>query len=282
MDLGFRRGDAGQQLESSTMPTPIADRWFERQTVEDGVTLLWEPHVHRLLRCNIWHIRGRERDMLVDTGLGVASLATAARDLFEKKLAAVATHTHLDHSGGMHEFAERLVHRAEGARLAEGDAKASLIPADRGRDYVENLTKAGFVIPDEYIDHYPHAGYDVRAYAVRPAPATRLLEEGDRIDLGDRNFEVLHIPGHSPGSIGLWEAATGTLFSGDAIYDGVLLDDLPGSNIPDYVRSMRRLRELPVRVVHGGHRPSFGRERLVELVDAYLAKRAGTPMPRLA
>jgi hypothetical protein len=37
---------------------------------------------------------------------------------------------------------------------------------------------------------------------------------------------------------------------------------------------MKRLRELPVEIVHAGHDPSFGRARLVELVDAYLAKRA--------
>jgi hypothetical protein len=36
---------------------------------------------------------------------------------------------------------------------------------------------------------------------------------------------------------------------------------------------MKRLRALPVRVVHAGHDPSFGRDRLVALVDAYLAKR---------
>lgn len=98
--------------------------------------------------------------------------------------------------------------------------------------------------------------------------------EGDVLDLGDRQFEVLHLPGHSPGSIGLWEAASGVFFSGDAIYDGPLLDDLPGSDIPAYVRTIKRLRELPVRVVHGGHDPSFGRERLIELADGYLKKRA--------
>jgi glyoxylase-like metal-dependent hydrolase (beta-lactamase superfamily II) len=102
---------------------------------------------------------------------------------------------------------------------------------------------------------------------------TRSVDEGDIIDLGDRHFEVLHLPGHSPGSIGLFEAATETLFSGDAIYDGPLLDELPESNIADYVRTMKRLRELPVRVVHAGHDPSFGRERLYELADAYLAQR---------
>jgi hypothetical protein len=52
-----------------------------------------------------------------------------------------------------------------------------------------------------------------------------------------------------------------------------LLDRLEDSSIPDYVSTMKRLRELPVRVVHAGHDPSFGRERLVELVDAYLAEK---------
>ena len=47
----------------------------------------------------------------------------------------------------------------------------------------------------------------------------------------------------------------------------------PDSNLADYVRTMRRLRELPVRVVHAGHDPSFGRDRLIELADAYLARR---------
>ena len=108
------------------------------------------------------------------------------------------------------------------------------------------------------------------AIASRRPPATRLVDEGDVIDLGDRVFEVLHLPGHSPGSMGLWEAASGTLFSGDAVYDGPLLDGLPESNIAHYVETMKRLRELPVTVVHAGHEPSFGRERLRELADAYL------------
>ena len=101
-----------------------------------------------------------------------------------------------------------------------------------------------------------------------------VVDEGDVIDLWDRSFEVLHLPGHSAGSIGLWEQETGILFSGDAIYDGPLLDGLEDSSIPDYIGTMERLRELPVRVVHAGHDPSFGRTRLIELVDAYLERRA--------
>jgi len=47
---------------------------------------------------------------------------------------------------------------------------------------------------------------------------------------------------------------------------------LTGSDIDAYVSTMRRLRTMPVTVVHGGHEPSFGRERLVELCDAYIAE----------
>src|SRR4249919_2433664 len=110
---------------------PIADRWFERRTVSPDLTLLTEPHVDPFLRCNIWHVRGRDRDLVIDTGLGIASLRDAARDLFERPLAAVATHTHMDHTGGMHEFEERWVHEREAKVLARGSNR---IPLDL-RDY---------------------------------------------------------------------------------------------------------------------------------------------------
>ena len=94
------------------------------------------------------------------------------------------------------------------------------------------------------------------------------------IDLGDRAFEVLHLPGHSPGSIALWEAATGILFSGDTVYDGPLIDDFYHSDVADYVASMERLRRVPARLVHAGHFASFGRARFEALIDDYLAGKA--------
>jgi glyoxylase-like metal-dependent hydrolase (beta-lactamase superfamily II) len=116
-------------------------------------------------------------------------------------------------------------------------------------------------------------GVALDGFRQHPVPRVRLVDEGTEIDLGDRCFEVLHLPGHSPGSIGLWERATGTLFSGDAIYDGPLLDELAESSIEDYCTTMERLLRLPVTVVHGGHDPSFGRDRLRELATAYLTRR---------
>lgn len=125
-----------------------------------------------------------------------------------------------------------------------------------------------------FLTAIPRADFDLRRFRCPPAPATRLVSEGDIIDLGDRVFEVLHLPGHSPGSIGLWESASALLFSGDAIYDGPLLDELPGSDIAAYVRTMQRLESLPARVVHAGHDPSFGGERLRQIARDYLKRRA--------
>lgn len=239
--------------------------WYETRRLDDGITLIRESHVRPFYRCNIWHVRGRDRDMLVDSGMGVVSLRDHVRLVCERPLIAVASHTHFDHIGGHHEFAERAVHAGEAEILAYPSRRNTVADKWIGHDMFTALPADGFRAAD---------------YEVRPAPATRLLRGGDTVDLGDRHFEVLHLPGHSPGSVALWEEATGILFSGDVVYDGELVDDAYHSDIDDYLESMERLRRIPVRVVHAGHFESFGRERLAELVDRYLAGRRREGRPR--
>jgi glyoxylase-like metal-dependent hydrolase (beta-lactamase superfamily II) len=94
------------------------------------------------------------------------------------------------------------------------------------------------------------------------------------IGLGDRSFPVLHAPGHSPGSICLWEAASRQLVSGDVLAEGEpLLDELLRSSPRDFAASLRRLAELPLHTVYGGHGPVFGRHRAHEIIADYLARR---------
>ena len=132
-----------------------------------------------------------------------------------------------------------------------------------------------FVIVEKPFDEFSNAGFDWRDYEIKPAPPRRLLHQGDVLDLGDRSFEVLHLPGHSPGCIALWEAATKTLYSGDVIYDGEIYDDIYHSAIDDYIVSMEQVKAIPAETVHAGHYHSFGQARLIELADDYLAgKRA--------
>ena len=60
-------------------PLPVADRWFERTRIDDATTLMVEPHVVALMRCNIWYVKGRDRDLIVDTGMGLSQRGWRAR-----------------------------------------------------------------------------------------------------------------------------------------------------------------------------------------------------------
>ena len=82
------------------MTLPIAESWFATEPMGEGVTHIWEPHVDEFIRCNVWHVRGGDSDLLVDSGLGVASLRQGLPDLFTRPVVAVATHTHYDHTEG--------------------------------------------------------------------------------------------------------------------------------------------------------------------------------------
>jgi glyoxylase-like metal-dependent hydrolase (beta-lactamase superfamily II) len=261
---------------------PVAESWFSRTPVDDSTTLLVEEHVDPLLRANIWHVRGRDRDLVIDTGLGISSARAALSDLLDKPVLAVATHRHIDHIGGMAEFEQRLMHPASHRRPEPEEDENGLrvlLPStypDELRDY---LTNAGYPLPPVAIDALPYAGYDPADFEAEPVDPTATLKEGDGLDIGGRAFQVLDLPGHTPDSIGLWDEHNGVLFSGDAVYDGPLLDELPESSLPDYIETMKRLRDLPVRTIHPGHEPSFGRATLLEIIDRYLAWRDGASAP---
>jgi len=253
----------------------VADRWFERIAHPDGVTQLTEPHVHPLIRCNIFHVRGRDRDLVVDTGVGVASIVDELQDLLDRPVTAVATHIHYDHVGGLHEFDDRMMHHLEAPRMSPYREFSGLTAEHFDAETLAFLASVGYEIADDaLIDALPHEGYNPSEFHITPTTPNLVVDDGDAVDLGDRHFEVMHLPGHSPGNIGLWEAQTKTLFTGDAIYDGPLLDTLPDSDIGDYVATMERLRKTPASIVHGGHDPSFDGARLVELADAYIASRS--------
>ena len=234
--------------------------WYRIRPLSDGVTWIDEPHIREFYRCNIWHVRGRDRDMLVDSGMGVVSLRQWVPLVTERPLDAVASHTHFDHIGCHHEFPCRLCHSAE-ADLLINPTRAN--------------TLADPYVTDAIFTTLPPDPYISTAYAVKTAPATRVLNDNDIIDLGDRHFEVIHTPGHSPGGIALWEAATGMLIAGDIVYDGPLIEDCYHSDPADYIRSMERLLTLPVQVVHGGHFPSYGGARHRDIIRSWLTAKEG-------
>jgi len=246
------------------LPSATPEEWYEQVPFGEGVRLIHEPFMPFFFRCNMWHVRGRDRDLLIDTGSGALSLTAQMPWLMERPTICLLSHSHWDHIGSAHEFAERLVHPAEADILANPTNAATLAAKYATDD---------LAIEAEMFTRRP-PGWRGSAYRLLSAPPTRLVDEGDSIDLGDRRLTVLHTPGHSPGHVSLFEERTGILFAADVVYDGPLVDTLHHSDVPTYRATMRRLRDLRPSIVHGGHFPSFGPTRYRELIDAYLAGRA--------
>lgn len=238
----------------------MAGHWFLTQEIAPGVHLTVEPAVHDFFRANLYTVPGRDRDLQVDFGVGVAPLA-ATLPLTGRPVLAVATHAHVDHVGGFHEFATRAGHAAEAATFVTMDEPGTLA-SWFGKD------RAG-----PSLAHLPAPGFRLADWTLRPAPLTETLSEGDVIDLGDRRLTVLHLPGHSPGSIGLLDEVAGLLIAGDAIYPGGLVDDTPGADIPAYLATMDRLRRLDCARVLGGHGDPMTRPQMQAIAEGYLRAR---------
>jgi hydroxyacylglutathione hydrolase len=152
----------------------------------------------------------------------------------------VSTHGHWDHMGDNAAVADHT-----GADIA-------IHPLDRYR--LEN----------------PRSGF--APFPIPPCVAAVDLAEGGEIRFGEIRLRTLHTPGHTEGSVCLWAADEGLVFSGDTLFAGGWgRVDLPGGSAEQMVESLGRLAgfEDPITVVPG-HGPSttIGRERAwMELVQ---------------
>ena len=247
---------------------PVCESWFVSRKISEDLYCINEAHYWEWNRANLWLIKGKKQDLLIDTGLGVASLRQYIAQLIDKPLLAIASHVHFDHAGGLHEFDRIAIHAAEAEALRTGDSHAALCNPE-----------SGWVL-DEHFEQLPYPEFTAMQYTFHAAEPTQLLQAGDVLDLGNKAFEILHLPGHSPGCIALYDAQNQELFSGDVIYDGDLLDHLPGSNISDYVSTYERIQNLSVETVYPGHYHIFGHKRFGEIVADYLEAKRQPSCPR--
>jgi glyoxylase-like metal-dependent hydrolase (beta-lactamase superfamily II) len=245
--------------------------WYSVREVGDGISLVQEPYVDPLLSANLWHVRGRDRDLVVDAGLGVVSLREQLPWLFEHDPVLVLSHAHLDHVGGAHEFDDVRVHAAE-ADQVRSPGETSLA----GPRLLEilGLDAEDEPVPDLLLTALPDPGYDPGSYRLTGVPAVTEVVDGDVVDLGDRRLRVLHLPGHTPGSINLLDAESGDLFTGDVLYDEGLIDTCVGADIAAYRSTMTTLRELPVTRALPGHGAILDRADVRRIAADYLAFRA--------
>lgn len=114
-------------------------------------------------------------------------------------------------------------------------------------------------------------GYDVNTYKFFQGMPTRILKDGDIIDLGGRKITVLHTPGHSPGHLCFWELQRGYLFTGDLVYKDTLFAYYPSTDPQAYLASLEKIAALPVKKVFPAHHSlDIQPEILSRMRDAFL------------
>jgi glyoxylase-like metal-dependent hydrolase (beta-lactamase superfamily II) len=237
-----------------TPDLPVVHPWFRAEDAGGGITRLFEPAIDYLLWSNVWHVPGRDADLIVDAANGVGPLRPAVEAISgARPLIAFATHGHLDHVGGLHEFDDRRVH-ADDAEMTRDPFPLRLLRSDFVEGTEDMWDYYGLPVPEVVIAGVPERGFEVAGWVTPGAEPTRLLADGNVLDLGDRRFTVIHTPGHTAGSACLFEESSGVLFTGDALYVDARLswDDEAAA-----VTSLERLRELDVSVAHAGHERSF-------------------------
>jgi len=172
-----------------------------------------------------------ERPCLVDAGMDAAPVLRGLNDVDLEYL--VCTHCHHDHVGGVAVLLEALSPKVLMHRL---DASCLGDTAGTGSNMF------GLPAPEFRVDGF--------------------LEEGQVLDLGDVRLRVLHTPGHTPGSVSLFDDESGALFSGDTVFPGGGMGrvDLPGGNAADIKRSIARLATLPAVTLYAGHGPITSRD----------------------
>jgi glyoxylase-like metal-dependent hydrolase (beta-lactamase superfamily II) len=237
------------------MALPIADLWFGIECVDDGLFRIRETHIDPYLAGQMWLVRGRNADLLIDTGTGIKPLRRTVDAISGKPVKAVALNCFYDHAGGLHEFTTRLAHRADVPAIEQPDGRTSA---------------ADEFVSDSMLRALPHEGFSASNYQVRPAKVTDALDDGDAIDLGNRRLEVIHTPGVTAGSICLWESATGNLFTSDFLYAGPAGEKAKPRDHDRFVSSLRRLEALPVSKVWPGHFESLDCSAMMEFIDNYL------------
>jgi glyoxylase-like metal-dependent hydrolase (beta-lactamase superfamily II) len=267
--------------------------WFALEELEPGTWLAGEPgHV------NCFLAEGAERAVLVDTGLGLADIGSAVRELTDKPVLVVNTHSHSDHRGGNWRFAEVAAHPLAAKTLTE--------PVDR--EYLMGYLKvareqlAAYQRAREADDRFFHLftaatrprplPSDADGWTVPAGPAPRPLADGQRIDLGGRELTVLHSPGHSPDSLCLLDERAGLLFAGDTLITGDFWAHTPDTEIEVFAATLRKLAgELagaltaiyPAHTLRYGVRPGFLRaaaDAFEAIVDGSSTGMPGTDLLR--
>ncbi len=225
--------------------------WFTIDKIDANTYVISE--YHHLEETHCYLLNGNERSLLIDTGVGISNIYDEVINLTDKPVTAVATHIHWDHIGGHKYFSDFYVHSAEMDWL---NCKFPL-PLETVKEMVVDHC----ALPDDF---------DINNYELFQGVPTMVLTDKNIIDIGGRQIEVLHTPGHSPGHCCFYEQDRGWLYSGNLIYQGCLDAFYPSTDPLAFMRSLEKVKALAPRKIFPAHHQLDIPASLVEEVsDAF-------------
>jgi glyoxylase-like metal-dependent hydrolase (beta-lactamase superfamily II) len=201
--------------------------WFEIYRVRPGVFAIYEPHQYEEVITYL--IVGSKRALLFDTGLGIGDIKKVVTGLTTLPVTVLNSHTHYDHIGDNWEFFDVLGLDTPFTRRNQAGGSH------------EQLSDV--VIPERFCGS-PPSGFKPGSYAIPPFKIAHFVKDGDVIDLGNRELEVVQTPGHTPDALCLLDRKNRLLFTGDTYYAGPIFLYVPETNVADYQRSVERLAAL--------------------------------------
>lgn len=238
------------------------DEWFEIERLSD--------HSYRITEGSMFGtylVAGDERALQIDAGGGFGNLRGAVESLVDVPVSLLITHAHWDHLGSAHQFSgDALINGRE--RTDDGQVPLDIVTDDFGYgpdQFIADWRGAGRSFPD---------GFDADAFEIPTTTGVEAVEDGDVIDLGGRELELLHVPGHSPGQTAALDREDGVLYGADVIHnDHGLYIHFVGCDLHDYIETFERLRELREEgafdTMYIAHARELAGEEL-DIIDEYI------------
>ena len=214
-------------MEKGKRPEPIKD-----DSVCDlggGIINITAPP----MRFQQYLVIGGEKAALIDTGFGLGSLKKVIDRLTDKPVIVINTHGHPDHGGGNAEFDECFMHPEDTELFACKCACAARL------------------------DEASHWGIPDADKLLQPTPpAPRALADGQVFDLGGRTLRIVFTPGHTRGSICVYDEQTNSLFTGDNTNEhAVSLAEPCAATVTEYLASLEKIIAVGAEALYTGHMP---------------------------
>lgn len=230
------------------------NEWFTIEKIDDYTFSISEYKHWEQTHCYL--VIGEEKALLIDTGLGVSNIKVVVSNITKKPIQVVTTHVHWDHIGGHKNFENIAVYEKEKEWLC------SKFPIPL------QVVKANLMKEDCSFEK----DFNIDEYKIFQGNPNLILNDMDIINLGNRQIQVIHTPGH----ICLYEKEKGYLFSGDLIYQGTLDAFYPTTDPFDFMQSIKKVKKLIIQRIFPAHYNLNIPISIIEEIDQGFSELYGT------